>query len=95
VLKNGCFEDIIINGSKRRYIVFHSLRHTFASHWAMKGGDLFKLQKILGHKSVAMTMRYAHLTPQAFNSDFSIFGNSEFNQPSEVVQMIKPASNSI
>jgi integrase len=42
---------------------FHDLRHTFASHWMMNGGDLFLLQRILGHKSIAMTQRYAHLSP--------------------------------
>ena len=34
------------------YITFHDLRHTFASHWVMKGGDIFKLQKILGHRTI-------------------------------------------
>lgn len=48
---------------------FHSLRHTFASHWMMRGGDLFKLQRILGHKDVKMTQRYAHLAPNAFDGD--------------------------
>jgi integrase len=57
-----------------RYITFHDLRHTFASHWMMNGGDLFKLQKILGHKSVQMTMRYAHLAPAAFREDYGRFG---------------------
>jgi integrase len=42
---------------------FHDLRHTFASHWMMNGGDLYVLKEILGHKSVAMTQRYAHLSP--------------------------------
>ncbi len=58
------------DGKERRYIRSHDLRHTFASHWVMKGGDLFKLQKILGHKTVQMTMRYAHLAPHAFAEDF-------------------------
>ena len=49
---------------------FHDLRHTFASQWVLKGGDLFKLQKILGHQSVQMTMRYAHLAPDAFREDY-------------------------
>ena len=44
-------------------IRFHDLRHTFASHWMLQGGDLYRLQKILGHKSMAMTLRYAHLAP--------------------------------
>jgi len=40
----------------------HVLRHTFASHFIMNGGDVLTLQKILGHSSIAMTMRYAHLS---------------------------------
>jgi len=40
---------------------FHDLRHTFASHFMMSTGDLPALQKILGHATLAMTMRYAHL----------------------------------
>jgi integrase len=42
---------------------FHDLRHTFASQWMMAGGELYALQNILGHKSAAMTQRYAHLSP--------------------------------
>jgi integrase len=42
---------------------FHDLRHTFASHWVMSGGDIYVLKDILGHKSIVMTQRYAHLSP--------------------------------
>jgi len=42
---------------------FHDLRHTFASCWMMAGGELYALKDILGHKSIAMTQRYAHLSP--------------------------------
>lgn len=42
---------------------FHDLRHTFASWAVMSGMSLYKLAKILGHKSIKMTERYAHLAP--------------------------------
>ncbi|WP_374087279.1 tyrosine-type recombinase/integrase [Methylomicrobium lacus] len=41
----------------------HVLRHSFASHFMMNGGNILSLQKILGHQSLTMTMRYAHLSP--------------------------------
>ena len=41
---------------------FHDLRHTFAWQWMMAGGDLYVLRSILGHKSIAMTQRYVHLS---------------------------------
>lgn len=41
----------------------HILRHTFASHFMMNGGDILTLQKILGHSDIKLTMRYAHLSP--------------------------------
>ncbi len=41
----------------------HVLRHTFASHYMMNGGNILALQKILGHSSLNMTMKYAHLAP--------------------------------
>jgi len=46
-----------------RHIRFHDLRHTFASHFVMKGGDLLALKEILGHSSLQMVQRYAHLAP--------------------------------
>jgi len=41
----------------------HVLRHTFASHFMMNGGNILALQRILGHANLTMTMRYAHLAP--------------------------------
>ena len=43
---------------------FHDLRHTFASQVIMKGGSLKDVQELLGHKTMAMTLRYAHLTQE-------------------------------
>ncbi len=41
----------------------HVLRHTFASHFMMNGGNILVLQRLLGHSTLAMTMRYAHMAP--------------------------------
>lgn len=47
-----------------RPIRFHDLRHSFAAMWMMSGGKIYELQKVLGHASIAMTERYAHLAPE-------------------------------
>lgn len=41
----------------------HQWRHTFASHLVMKGVGLETVSKLLGHASIEMTMKYAHLAP--------------------------------
>ena len=42
---------------------FHDCRHSFASWYMMRGGSVTALQQILGHASLTMTMKYAHLSP--------------------------------
>ena len=44
----------------------HVLRHSFASHFMMNGGNILALQRIMGHSSITVTMRYAHLSPDHF-----------------------------
>jgi integrase len=56
-LNDGCAD-------RRDRIVFHSLRHTFASLMVMQGKDIYLVSTLLGHKSVQMTRRYAHLDPE-------------------------------
>lgn len=53
-------EDIKESGVTR--IRIHDMRHTYASHFMMNGGDVFKLQAILGHADIRTTMRYSHFS---------------------------------
>lgn len=48
---------------RRQRVVFHSLRHTYASWLVEEGTDLYVVQKLMGHKTLAMTERYSHLRP--------------------------------
>lgn len=42
----------------------HSLRHTYASRLVGQGRSLYEVGQLLGHATVGMTARYAHLAPQ-------------------------------
>ncbi|MEL7167902.1 MAG: site-specific integrase [Bacteroidota bacterium] len=46
-------------------IHFHSLRHTFASWWVQRGGDLYRLKEVMGHADLKTTMKYAQLRPES------------------------------
>jgi integrase len=50
---------------------FHDLRHTFASWAVQRGATLPELKDLLGHSSLAMVMRYAHLAPEHLRSAVS------------------------
>ncbi len=47
----------------------HALRHTFASRLLQSGVSLAKVSKLLGHSSIAMTARYAHLADEALHAE--------------------------
>ncbi len=54
----------------------HDLRHHFASTFAQRVGDLAALQAILGHKTIAMTMRYSHLMTEHLHAAMNKYGSS-------------------
>lgn len=51
----------------------HTFRHTFAKNWLMNGGDIFSLQKILGHRTLEMVKNYVNITFKDIQSQHSKF----------------------
>jgi integrase len=51
---------------------FHDLRHTFATRLVQAGVDIYKVQRLLGHKSPVMTQRYAHHYPESLRDGVEI-----------------------
>ena len=61
---------------KRRNVIntsLHALRHDFARLWILNGGDVVRLQKILGHSSLNTTQRYVQLFGVDLQNNFSDF----------------------
>jgi site-specific recombinase XerD len=56
--------DAAVKDAKVADFTWHCLRHTFASRLVMAGVDLRTVQELMGHKTIQMTVRYAHLAPQ-------------------------------
>ena len=67
MLTKGELRHPLLRACKRvglREIGWHVLRHTFASHLVMRGATIRAVQELLGHATIMMTMRYAHLAPE-------------------------------
>ena len=51
---------------------FHDMRHTFATRLVQHGVDLYKVQRLLGHKTGTMTQRYAHHSPESLRDGVNV-----------------------
>lgn len=61
-------------------IRFHNLKHTFTSNYMMNRGNVFDLQKLLGHTKIEMTMRYAHFSPTHLQSTLQFMSMMDKNE---------------
>jgi len=70
----------------------HVYRHTFAKWWILNGGDIFRLQKILGHSSMEMVRNYVEMFNNDLRKDFTAFNpldNFAKEQTKKVIHMKK------
>lgn len=66
----------------------HAFRHTFAKKWILSGGDIFRLQKILGHSSLEMVRNYVNMFDHDLQKDFDEHNPlSQFNNNGNVIRM--------
>jgi len=59
------FNKGIDKSDRKNRVVIHTLRHTFASHLAINGTPIYTIQKLMNHKDINMTLRYAKLAPDS------------------------------
>jgi integrase len=64
LLKGRHWFEPAVREAKLKDFSWHCLRHTFASRLVMAGVDLRTVQQLMGHKTIQMTVRYAHLAPE-------------------------------
>lgn len=72
----NALESAISKYNQKRGVMktsIHLFRHTFAKTWILSGGDIFRLQKILGHSSMDIVREYVNLFSSDLQKDFDRF----------------------
>jgi len=73
------------------YHGIHSFRHSFARQWIVNGGDVFRLQTILGHSTLDMTRHYVQLYGTDLQKDYDQYTTlSKFNTEKVIRRKIRP-----
>jgi integrase/recombinase XerD len=70
----------------------HAYRHIFAKYWILNGGDIFRLQKILGHSNIEMVRNYVEMFNDDLSRDFATFNpldNFSKGKNGDVIRMKK------
>jgi integrase/recombinase XerD len=68
----------------------HLYRHTFAKNWILNGGDIFRLQKVLGHSDLTVVKEYVNMFSNDLSIDFDRFNpldRLEMNQMKKHIKM--------
>lgn len=76
------FDDAVVESNLKNFH-WHDLRHTFASRLRMKGAPLEDIADLLGHKSLTMTRRYAHLGPNRLHEVVSLLKTTDTTSDTE------------
>ena len=76
----GAWKTALARAGLSTDLRIHDLRHTFASRLVEAGVPLFDVSKLLGHKSLSMTMRYSHLSPKSLIAAIQHLNGSDHNQ---------------
>ena len=78
--------DKVCKKAGLRHMGWHTLRHTFASQLVMSGASLAEVKELMGHSTITMTLRYAHLAPSTLRSAIDLLTSKQaigrsFGQP--------------